>query len=67
MSYCPKDFLPCPDDICHGSGCVRMAGHGMLERCGSCGALYDPDFEGCECDFGDDRDDYDGPDPEVSP
>jgi hypothetical protein len=55
MAICPKDLKPCIDDLCYGSGCLRLDGEPMLERCpGGCGALVpidgsDPD-DACECE-----------------
>lgn len=38
---CPKDRKPCVDDLCYGSGCMRMSGKPMLEVCGVCGKSID--------------------------
>ena len=34
---CPKDGQPCCDDLCCGSGCLRMNGYPMLVECDVCG------------------------------
>lgn len=54
MAICPADGHPCIDDICYGSGCLKMDGEPMLERCrGGCGALVaidGSDSEDCDCE-----------------
>lgn len=53
MAICPKDGSACPDDLCHGSGCVQMGGYEMLQVCDFCGGTIDneiPDFGTCSCD-----------------
>ncbi len=53
MSICPHDKEPCCDDLCYGSGCLRMNGYPMLHRCVICGGLEDeenPDCGSCSCD-----------------
>lgn len=52
-AFCPKDYTACPDDICHGAGCLKMNGHPMLEECDVCGGLINPEFpdsSDCTCD-----------------
>lgn len=50
---CPKDGTACPDDLCHGSGCMEMEGYPMLRRCDICGGTIDEENQECgtcECD-----------------
>jgi len=50
---CPKDGTACPDDLCHGSGCLQMGGYPMLSRCDHCGGTIDheiPSCGTCSCD-----------------
>ena len=52
MAICPKDHQPCVDDLCYGSGCMRMGGYEMLQRCRVCNGLIDneePDYSTCTC------------------
>lgn len=59
MAICPKDGTACPDDLCHGAGCVMMDGYQMLERCDFCGGFIDHEIPECsECTCIDDEDDY---------
>ena len=59
MSLCPKDGKPCCDDLCHGSGCLRMDGYPMLEVCDHCNGIIDEEMPDCgtctccddDCDF----------------
>lgn len=37
MRVCPVDYSCCPDDICHGAGCMQAQGEEMIELCDSCG------------------------------
>jgi hypothetical protein len=69
MALCPFDFRGCIDDLCYGSGCLKLAGEPMVEPCpGGCGeflAIDGSNAEACECgpdyDREDDReDDHDG-------
>lgn len=56
MSYCPKDFRPCIDDLCYGGGCIEMDGAPMYNKCAGCGKFVsDDDHDNCICD------DYDYP------
>jgi hypothetical protein len=62
MAICPATYHACIDDLCYGSGCLKMQGaEPMLNPCpGGCGALVgidgsDPD-DACECFFEDDED-----------
>lgn len=49
--YCPKDFQPCCDDLCYGSGCLEMDGLPMYEKCPGCGKfISEEDTDSCECD-----------------
>lgn len=53
---CPKDGSPCCDDLCRGSGCLRMDGYPMLAECDLCGGLVDeemPECSTCTCGGGD--------------
>ena len=53
MAICPKDGTACPDDLCHGSGCLQMNGYAMLQVCDFCGGTIDeeiPDCGTCTCD-----------------
>lgn len=53
MSICPKDYKPCCDDLCYGSGCLAMNGYPMLTCCPVCNGLVDdenPDCGSCQCD-----------------
>jgi len=54
MAICPATLKGCCDDICYGSGCLKLDGEPMLERChGGCGALVaidGSDSEDCECE-----------------
>lgn len=57
MAICPRTNKSCPDDLCHGSGCMEMDGYQMLEVCHACGGTIDceiPDCGTCSCD----EDDY---------
>lgn len=57
---CPKDMQPCIDDLCRGSGCLKMTGIPMYERCWACGQLVAADgSDDCECDP--DCDEHDDP------
>lgn len=50
---CPKDLRACPDDLCHGSGCMQMDGYPMLSVCPACKGLIDTenaDLGSCTCD-----------------
>lgn len=47
---CPKDLKPCCDDLCRGSGCLRLCGVEMVELCKGCGHPEDPYFGLCTCD-----------------
>ena len=52
---CPKDGMACPDDLCHGSGCMDMNGSPMLEKCPKCGTGVDVEMgEDCLCEDEDD-------------
>jgi hypothetical protein len=56
---CPKDGTACPDDLCHGSGCMAMDGYPMLSICPHCRGTVDEEIPDCgTCRF-DDDDDYD--------
>lgn len=61
MSYvCPKDYKPCCDDLCHGSGCLRDNGYPMLQECDVCHGIIDegqPDCGTCACGSDYDYDD----------
>lgn len=51
MSHCPKDGLPCVDDLCHNGTCLRLPGVPMLKVCDGCGWLVTENDEcGCEYD-----------------
>lgn len=50
MAICPKDLLPCIDDLCYGSGCMQLGGEPMVAVDGS-------DNDDCECDPEDYEDD----------
>lgn len=56
MAICPFDAQPCIDDLCHGSGCLRMGFAPMLVPCsGGCGAYVAIDGSddcdlGCDCE-----------------
>ena len=54
MAICLATLKGCCDDICYGSGCLKLDGEPMLERCrGGCGALVaidGSDSEDCECE-----------------
>lgn len=53
---CPYDRSGCPDDLCRGSGCMRMGGYEMLEVCDFCGGTIDNEIAECStctCDEGD--------------
>jgi len=47
MLVCPKDCKQCWDDLCRGSGCMRMDGYPMLEKCSSCGGFIDDEIMEC--------------------
>jgi hypothetical protein len=52
MGICPKDFLPCCDDICRGGGCIRLQGMPMYTRCNGCNqpvAIDGSDDDMCTC------------------
>jgi hypothetical protein len=53
MAICPNDLKPCLDDLCYGSGCLRLPGVPMLTACTGCGALIGTDgsdpLDECEC------------------
>ena len=50
--FCPVDGKACPDDLCHGGGCIRTEhNEPMLELCETCGQVFPEDelFDGiCE-------------------
>lgn len=49
--FCPKDLLPCSDDLCRGSLTCFELGERMLDKCSGCGNLVsDEDHEDCTCD-----------------
>lgn len=53
MSICPRTGHACPDDLCHGSGCMEMDGYPMLRVCDVCHGTIDeeiPDCGTCTCD-----------------
>lgn len=65
MAICPATMKPCLDDICYGSGCLKMPGEPMLTHCIGCGeliALDGSDDEACECDEWGGPDEWDGAD-----
>lgn len=47
-TICRKDGRACPDDVCIGSGTCLRTGTAVLERCMSCGEVYDPEY-GVDC------------------
>ena len=50
-NLCPKDFLPCCDDLCRGGGCIAMDGAELYWSCSGCGAIVsDEDMDNCTCD-----------------
>lgn len=60
MAICPKDLLPCIDDLCYGNGCMAIGGEPMLTECLGCGQLVaadGSDNDDCECDPEDYEDD----------
>lgn len=60
MAICPATLKPCIDDICYGSGCLRLGGECLLTKC-DCGKLIALDgscTDDCTCD----PPDYDGED-----
>lgn len=64
MMLCPKDYKPCCDDLCHGSGCLRMNGYAMLEVCDICHGIIDEEIPDCgTCTCGEDADDCYEPTP----
>lgn len=57
MSLCPKDGMPCCDDLCRGGGCIEMEGYPMLETCQFCKGIIDeeiPECSTCTCEDGED-------------
>jgi len=49
---CPLDNKGCCDDLCRGSGCLRMDGYPMLRICDVCGETIDeaiPECSSCTC------------------
>jgi hypothetical protein len=63
MAICPADLKPCIDDLCYGSGCLRLSGEPMLVKCGGCGhlvAMDGSDIDDCECEFVDHDEEDDG-------
>lgn len=66
MGVCPADFKPCIDDVCYGSGCLRLRGSvPVLVPCNGCGQLVGIDgtdpCDACQCDddWWDDQDEDD--------
>lgn len=50
VMVCPKDLLPCCDDLCIGGGCLQSDGAPMLYKC-RCGAyISDDDATDCVCE-----------------
>ncbi len=55
-TICPKDFRPCPDDLCRGSGVCLENGYELLEMCAICRKAYSRDLDiECACDFDDEQ------------
>lgn len=53
MAICPATSAGCIDDICYGSGCLKMDGEEMLEKCSGCGGMIGirgGSREECECE-----------------
>lgn len=44
---CPKSGMGCPDDLCHGGGCMEMDGYPMLSVCAVCGGTVDDEIQDC--------------------
>lgn len=60
MAICPDTFQPCVDDLCYGSGCLRLPGEPMLVPCPGCNVLVaadGSDREDCDCGPDDEEDD----------
>ena len=56
---CPVDYKSCPDDMCHGAGCVRSSGEEMIDLCDFCGQELEfnsPCVNWCGCQIAESRD-----------
>lgn len=53
MAICPATLKICCDDICRGSGCLKLGGEELLTECNGCGKLIGlngGNLDDCECD-----------------